>query len=521
MDDMEFGLDQIPLEEELEAVPEAQPEAQPQKSKRGLILAIGIPVLAVLIVAGIVAGMFVSKHLKYTDALEMLEDGKIEDAIEVHQELGDYKDLAAEICAAAQEQCKKLLKKESYSKVEKLYAAVEGYPDALTEMDQLLEKHLKDLLKDGAFETVLEAYDAFEDNEAATETIEKKLGEAMAEYLEKDMDSAAALYRTLQENDLEPEPVNGAIYDYACGLMENGEYDAAQGFFELLDGYRDSTEKLQEIQFAWAMTDLKEYISYGWYDDAEALVNSWDGEEHQKLLEIYLAACGDSTFLADLEDALLARIAMALESDNYLEVANLEWEMLEKYQRMPFYDDRLGELAAEYLDALYEQRYAADYWYAYEYADYYEFIYSFQYYAGERYAVLDQLKQEYGFNPSSADIQGLFGIGENMKAYYNAWYEIHLNLEDYLWGIAPYKNADGQYCLDVYNYTDYTFSIYVTQSFHDSNDNVLAEYDAEYLNVEPYSEFQVIIGHPGSGVDYWYIDWEIYDIYLNGVLIDY
>lgn len=100
--------------------PDSGVVAKPAK-KKGKILAITIPLVVVLIIAGVIGGMFISKNSQYNKALQMLDDGDISDAIEIHQKLGDYKDLADEICNGAESQCKKQLKKGGYSKIAKLY----------------------------------------------------------------------------------------------------------------------------------------------------------------------------------------------------------------------------------------------------------------------------------------------------------------------------------------------------------------------------------------------------------------
>ena len=49
--------------------------------------------MLVLIIAGVVAGIFISKNNQYNKAVQLLDEGEFEEAIAIHQKLGDYKEL--------------------------------------------------------------------------------------------------------------------------------------------------------------------------------------------------------------------------------------------------------------------------------------------------------------------------------------------------------------------------------------------------------------------------------------------
>lgn len=562
---------------------------QPKKKKTGLILAIVIPVAVVLIVAAVFAGILISKNNQYDKAMQYLDDGDIAEAIEVHKQLGDYKDLAEEICDTAESRCKKLLSKNDYAKVAKLYKTMAEYPDAIKGMDKKVKDHVADLLEQEDSYTLLNMYEEVRGSEAvvtlvldeiddsaddiwnnsymATEiytalaedgiylegmnaNVLKKLQQFLQEQLywdagyyydmlgenESARKDAEAIFVTeanaLMDNgeswrvenmiyalyyeDIQLDSLNKAIYDHACIKMETEQYTTASFYFNLLldyvGDYEDCEEKLDELAFYEDVEELKRYMGYGWYSDAKHLLNSYTGEKYEKLLEVYLSYCGDSTFIADLEAALLARLEANEAGATYRELVEIEEGYLDKYQNMPFHDTYLQELMYDYMNGLDAQMEAVRYYYDYQYYNSYEFVYYWEVGAAERYAALEKLHENYGYGNSDERLQKVLGTSESVRYLAQAKYSISNCLSYYLWGVGPYQQ-DGVYYLDVYNYTDYTFSITIYESFYGSGDTLLSEHQADYVNLQPGQWYQIVIDFPDNYGDYWYIDWVMYDIF--------
>lgn len=610
-----------------------QPE--PVKKKKSKLLAILIPVVLVLVIAGVVAGILISRDSQYEKALQLLDDGEFEEAIAIHQKLGDYKDLEDEINSEFASQCKKLLKKGSYSKIAKLYATAAGYSKAIKSMDKRMQEHVEELTDNGDYdalieiseefaavesvqamaleaigvyidneidETVrygycddlLEMYYACEDNKALQDMILEKIegsvdrmwedsywtalnlytqlvqddvymeamDEKIAAYISDQIQSwdyysgfsyiflithnqaamdevdkaivafanscleqgyywdVRQVYNLMDEYSLNRDALSQAIYEFACQRMEQEDYSSAEDFFELLGEYSDSAEKLDQIAFAQVVSTMRRYMDYGWYSDARYLINSYEGEKQQALIDVFLEYSADNTVLADLEAALLARLAVSEAGGSMLEVVAAEWEYIQKYQYMPFYDTNLEELFRTYWSALDQQESVASYYLDYGWYDYYEATYHWNLAAATRYEIMDLLHEQYGFANAHPELLEQQGRADQLRQWTEAWYYIHGCLSYYLWDVSPYEQ-DGVYYLDLYNYTDYTFSIVVGEEFHDYSDELLGEYTGEYLSIAPGQTVQVVVGYPQDFYGYWYIDWNIYDIYYNGVLLDY
>ena len=577
-------------------VPVAQ---QPKKKKTGLILAIVIPAVVILVAVGIVAAIFIGRYNQYQKAMEYLDDGDIGEAIEIHKSLGDYKDLAEEICDTAESRCRKLLSKSDYAKVAKLYKTMAEYPEAIEEMNKKVGDHAAELIEEQNFEAVMDMlravksndsvrtvivdeidaaadeiwalnvyyaqsfYQWLKDEEIYLESMDDNFVELIAEYMDsqwywdvasyygqlshnaKAMEAVCQLFvaeaeeamentdywrvesmfDALRSYDVTMDALYEAVYSGACMMMEQEDYTYAELYFELLQDYlgdyKDCAAMLEELIFCQVVEDLEKYMQYGWYSDAQYLLNSYSGEQYDRLLEVYLAYCGDSSFIADLEAGLLARLAASDAGATEQELIDTEWSYLEKYWNLPFYDSRLQELAYEYLNALDRQEEAVRDYYDYNYYDNYEYTYYWLLAASDRYAALDLLHDEYGYGNSDPKLQQVLGTSEQVRQQATADYNIYSCLSYYLWSVGPYEE-NGAYYLDVYNYTEYTFSMTVYQEFCDYYENTMGENQTDYVDLTPGMWYQIQIHFPEEYLesgDHWYIDWVLTAVYLDGVQI--
>ena len=558
-----------------------------EKKKRRFnpILFVIIPLVLILIAGAALTGLGLSRNAKYEKALELLDDGQITDAIAIHQELGQYKDLDVQICDAAASHCKKLLEKGEYEKVPKLYQTVSAYPESAERLNQPVRAYAETALLDYDAETVVSLWESFAQDEnlrallqdqiaaSAPAMFEESSGDYMyfyqllmeedirldaldacvAEYLcrnirERDytdvytyyhilpQDSAAMeqvyeafvdnakdfldqnnyayvmeMYSWMQSFDAKIEDVSQQIYDHACVMLEQQQYGSAQDYFYLLSNNNDPWYR-EDADYMYKLSLLQYYIANRWFEDARYLVDRYAGETHEKLLAALMEHCGDQTAIADLEAAILARLALEETDASDQMLLDAEWEILHKYRDMYFYDQNLWNLMMDYMDALDHQSAALDF--NLGSAAYYDYYFHWYLAEAERCQILDRLHQEYGFGKDSEQLQSMLGIGDYIEQWIYAWDEIHTCLEYALWNVAPYQEGN-RYYLDVYNYTDYTFSFQVYQQFCDESGNILADYLPDAFTLAPGESMQMLIAYPAGSVAYWFIDWNIFDIYLG------
>jgi hypothetical protein len=312
------------------------------------------------------------------------------------------------------------------------------------------------------------------------------------------------LYNWMQSYNLELQQVSQQIFDYANEMLERQNYNEAESIFMEMADYNDPWFA-EEASYMRELAVLKYYISNEWYYDAKYQVDRFSGEIHDKLLEVLLEYCADKHVIADLEAGILARLALEETDASFEELLNAEWEYLRKYEDMPFYDEYLQDLIMEYLYYLQELEYTL------EYEDDYEFYYYWQHTTADCYTVLDLLNAHYGFGANDTRLQALLGISEALRYWTTAWYEIHSCLSWQLWEVAPYVDGDAYY-LDLNNYTQYAFTVVFYQQFM-CYEEIVGEYQSEELTLQPGETIRVLIAVPDTDVEYWFMEWDIFNIY--------
>lgn len=209
------------------------------ENNKGRILAI---LLVLLIVAGIVAGVLGWDELRYRTAVCLLRVGQIGGAAQIHQQLGDYKDLADKICDAAEARCQKLLERPRYTKygkVAKLYETLQDHPAAIEKMDAQLLSHATQLLDGvgmGSASAVEAMCEAFCTLPAQYSLIYTQICIAADASWERLNQIVIAHYNGLLGKCLRPEAIGRPMYDFVCQEMQEEDYHTAGAYcYKLLD----------------------------------------------------------------------------------------------------------------------------------------------------------------------------------------------------------------------------------------------------------------------------------------------
>ncbi len=470
-----------------EPAPVYEMPAEPKKkSKKGLIILI-IALVVVLAAAAVGLWLFLDAKAEkeareklendYEAAMELVEEGKYDEALEALKELGDYED--------------------SQEQVERLEQLQKDYDAAVK------------LLKDKDYEGALEAFEALEDYADSKE---------QAEELE-----------SLQEQ-----------YDLAMDHMENEEYTAALDILNELGDYRDSEElatyelpyKLAWISYMEAytvdgyLTAISQFEDLGDYDNSQEMVstcylyiceiclnegnvdtameyaeflNDEDAVRFQELLDNMSA---DAQVLEALENALRARLDLSETTDDWSLLVEAEWEYLEDFLDAEYDDAQLEELMDIYLEGLtYQEEYLEGNSYAY-------YMYGWYYGAYCRSYAIEKLHDEYGFLADSDLAEAYVGLSD----LFYACFEIEYELEDQLWGISPSEDSDGYY-LTFTNNTDYSYDIYLLQRYGEGSSFVGPEYEHTF-SIDSYETIRIPLEFPEDVYfDQWFIDWSFYNIY--------
>lgn len=523
--------------------PQAAPEAAtaenanpaPKKNKKALILGIGIPALVILLVVGILIGISVYKSSQFKTALEYLDDGDIEEAVEIHKKLGDYKDLKDAIVDASVDEFDNELDDNSFKKALKIYAAVADYPEAIEEMDSKLERFIskqfrnndltiiqdlyakaakndaaldriagfvaeasKDLLKNYEYYYFVEIYNMVSDQKDAVAAMDKIVIERIKILLDENVYDVISLNDALRDYGIQIDGIQSAMYNKGMEMLDDGNYDDASDVFYSLSqcNYEDSFTKYAEC-------NLRYYLINEWYDSAKSYIDDFDGEVHESLLAIYMSYCADATVIQDLEAAVKERLELEASGADYQALLDAENSYLEQYNNMPFYDSELENLVNDYLDYLYYQQY---------YVDNYRNLWQLPYYLGQydaqRYEVLTTLNEFYGFGEDDPELQAIIGTAEKVYAQCDAWYDLFDDLRYELEWLS--WNSTGY--LEIINHTEHTFSAVVTIEYSDSSGEVVNTMVYEIVDYAPQDVQKLDIGVENAADLNWNITVEITSI---------
>lgn len=204
---------------------EAAAAARAKKTKK--ILAIVLPVVAVLVAVLLILTRVVIPNNKYSAAKALLEAGEYEEAITAFEALNGYKDSAEQIAAAKE------------AKIEEEHAAAYAQAEAL--------------LAAGDYDGAIDAFKALGDYKDSAE----KAKLARAEKTERE---------------------NAAAYADAEALLNAGDFRAAYQAFQKLGKYQDSPERADAIlqehpALAFLGAKKGDVIIFGAYEQDNDLSN--------------------------------------------------------------------------------------------------------------------------------------------------------------------------------------------------------------------------------------------------------
>lgn len=511
---------EVPVVQEAAAPAAKTVQAAPKKNKKMMILAIGIPALVVVLVVGILVGISVHKSNQYKTALEYLDDGDIEEAVEIHGKLGDYKDLGEKVVEVAIDEFDNELDDNEHKKAMKIYAAVVSYPEAIEEMDSKLEKYVSKQLRNYNIDTVRSLFERAEKEEVAVDKLSACIAESAEELLENyeyysfaeiydmlsEQDSAVAamdqlvidrvtelmdesvydainLKNSLADYGVVVEGVQAAMYEKGKEMMDAGEYnDACDVFYSLSQNeYEDSAN-------LYAECNLQYYLVNEYYSSAKSYVDEFEGEQYEHLLAIYLTYCGDTTVIEDLEAAVKARLELEAADADYQALLDAENSYLEKYENMPFYDSSLEDLVDDYLYILYYQQYYLNY-----YSDYWYLPYYIGQYDADRYSILTLLA-DYGFGEGDSELQAILGTAEEVAEYWEHWYSVYYDLYYDLRYELNWLGWNDTGYLEATNDTDYVYSALITIEYSDNTGEVVSTKTYEVVDCGPDDKLELDIG---------------------------
>ena len=500
----------------------AEPAAPQKKSKKGLVILLCI-LIPLLIAGGVFAWLTIDKNNKtdmLKDANKAIKKGEYEDAVELLEKLGTFEE------------------------ADQLLAQINAYLGA---QDALLEGNYEQAVE------LLEQAGDFEDAEEILEELEVKLDnydEAVKALKGRSYAKAEMLLRDLKsfkdsKKLLETIPFEKAKFLMECALGENyqaglkmladqeGYYvdyeenyarrwmleEAAYRFENLQEqGYKydDAASYRNECWFQLGMRYAEENYLYDAENYLERLKN-YGAEALAAELEAYIDSFyADAKFLDMLKAALEERKQLS-DSGNQIpsELLAAELEMIEQLQNMNWRDYNLQMTFYSYRDAVQEQLYALS-----EDGLVVEDIPRWYYGTYLRHGHYDNLNKNYGFLEDAPALKEIYVGNSN---WYYACYQIEDSLEYYLLGFSPdYDYETDRYYLNLYNYTDFVYTLQTVFEFYDANGELVASFEGEIVEVPLYDSVQIWLTIPDEDVEWstWHIYWAYGEVYENGELVE-
>ena len=210
------------------------------KKRRNTIIAVCAAVVVAVAIGAVFLGLFLNKDASYNDAVAMLKDDEPEDAAEVFERLGSFKD--------SQDYLQESNDLMAY------FEAVEAFEDEDHESAAAMFAAL------GNFEDS-EFYPQISNNNLAFKTAGELFDNG-------DFEGAQSIYKALGDFENSAQMVNKCQirldYTRAVALYDNSDYLAAKDVFDSLSGFKDSKKMSLVCQYRLS------------YDEAIEVMNNED-----------------------------------------------------------------------------------------------------------------------------------------------------------------------------------------------------------------------------------------------------
>lgn len=259
--------------------------------KGAKITLITIPIVIVVAI-GVLAFLFVPKFKKYNDASDMISQGKIEEAVTLYKDLGNFKDsynLANgdayyQYAESLEKEGKNLEAAEYYNKAAKSKQAAEKdgkqsgkasevkSQDAFDKANQCYYSAGMDQMNAASYDAAIDAFkNAGSYKDASDKVIECTYKKAQSLITAKDYDGAIELLTTIEDYEDSATLLAKCYYDKGSELLKDGKYDDAYDMFTKSE-YDDYADKASECTYQKAT----EYYKNKDYENAIKSYNKVD-----------------------------------------------------------------------------------------------------------------------------------------------------------------------------------------------------------------------------------------------------
>ena len=235
-----------------------QDEARKEKHKKNMKITAIVVIIAILL--GVVYGIFVNfvvPAIKYSSAIEAIENENYEEGYQILTELGDYKDSEEQIKKGKYKQALEYVKNRKYEEGIALLQELGKYSDARGQIVIAKYAAANDAFDVGNYEEAVKIYDEI----AKYSDSKEKLKEARYRYAKELMEGEkyfAAYEQFLKiinyadSHDLCKE----CTYNYAEECVNKNNYIDAITYYKIADSYLDAPEKVDEAKYRYVKANF-------------------------------------------------------------------------------------------------------------------------------------------------------------------------------------------------------------------------------------------------------------------------
>ena len=266
---------QIPDNQDIMIRKKGEKKGMSKGAKAALII---IPILVVAAIA-VLAVIYVPKFRKYNEAEDLMTQGKVEEAVTIYKDLGDFKDSYIKGNGAAYYRYAAELEKdgrnleaaEYYKKSANSMKAAEDYgrsddknsdeidsSDAFDKADQCYYNAGMDQMNAASYDSAIEAFkNAGTYKDSSDKVIECTYKKAQALIGSKDYDGAIEILSTIEDYSDVKNLLAQCYYNKGSELLKAGKYDEAYDMYTKSE-YDDYKKKASECTYQKAGEYYKE-----------------------------------------------------------------------------------------------------------------------------------------------------------------------------------------------------------------------------------------------------------------------
>lgn len=250
-----------------------------------------ILVLSVLIVVTtLLITMFeiVIPSSKYSDAEKFLNNKEYIRAIELYDELSNYKDSQDKAISTRYLLATSYFESKDYQKAYETFFKIIDYKDSLSKRNESGYAYAQQLLADGKHEEAAKVFEVAKDYKDSVELKNQCiLNVAKKFFEEKDYYSVITMCEKNGSLSSNEELYKAACYNYGLEKSASGNVETAIIYFDKADDYSDAKEliKLEKYNYVKANMDKNHPITFEYlkelkdagYGDSASIYNDWYG----------------------------------------------------------------------------------------------------------------------------------------------------------------------------------------------------------------------------------------------------